>query len=190
MLSVYTDWNWYICPFSSGLLQRHWVQLQIFSVPMKQYQMILSNIRFQWITHFGNESGDWLKILRVTQLRWESLHKSPKIVLHGKAPITLFFLIDFMFWRHISNETNYRPLMSPLSPRRSFLNEVLGHHHSIMQVDMWLHASVGHWYCDFIFDDYSCTRKLTQLSLRTLSIDALAKVVIVMIYTWLTWLYV
>ena len=33
---------------------------------------------------------------------------------------------------------------------------------SIVTVDMWRHVNVGHWHCDVIFGDCSCTCKLAQ----------------------------
>ena len=32
----------------------------------------------------------------------------------------------------------------------------------VTTVDLWRHANVGHWHCDVIFVDCSCTRKLAQ----------------------------
>ena len=91
--------------------------------------------------------------LRVKIIGW-SLREWPKIVIHH----TVFYFFHII----LCSVNNRRSLISSANKKTAFSNPVLWCHPRTTQVDLWRHPNAGHWYCDVIFVDCSCVRKLTQ----------------------------
>ena len=89
----------------------------------------------------------------------ESPHEWKKIVIYGNECIILFFLHAILCYEH----TN--PLKTIIE--RSFRHCCQGWHFmtqhcDVTTIDLWCHANARNWYCDVIFVDCNCTRKLAQ----------------------------
>ena len=109
------------------------------------------------VRRFANNCHEWWSH------EWKSLANritsDPKIVIRGNECIILFLTRYLMSWTHHSAQTIIERWFHHCRQGHSFLIKYC----DVTTVDLWRHANIGHWHCDVIFCDCSCTRKLAQM---------------------------
>ena len=111
----------------------------------------------------GHEWGDLPTIFTsdfvTRENRWQIASRvTQKIVTYGNECVNLFLTRYFMFWTHNVAKTIIDRWIRHCRQGRSFLTKNC----EVTTIDLWRHANVDYWYCDVIFVDCSCKRKLAQ----------------------------
>ena len=103
----------------------------------------------QW---FSRVTKSWVKIIAESPHEWQ---KS----LFTVANVLFYFLHAILCHEHTNPlRTIIERSIRHCCQGRPFLTE----HCDVTTIDLWRHETAKNWYCDVIFVDCHCTRKLAQ----------------------------